>query len=84
MTESWPPSALIPLLVLVLAGVNAANLLLVRASRRGREVALRLALGASRLRLVRQLVIESLILAMAPPSSRWGWRGRASICSRRT
>jgi putative ABC transport system permease protein len=57
--------ALIPVLVLILAGVNAANLLLVRASRRGREVALRLALGASRLRLVRQLVIESLILAMA-------------------
>jgi predicted permease len=56
--------ALIPVLVLVIAGVNAANLLLVRASRRGREVALRLALGASRFRVVRQLVIETLILAM--------------------
>jgi len=61
-------------MILLIVCVNLSNLMLARGATRTKEFALRIALGAGRFRLIRQVVTESLVLSAAGAALGWRWR----------
>jgi putative ABC transport system permease protein len=75
---------LVPAIVLLIACINASNLLLVRGQQRARDIAVRLAIGASRWRIAREILAECIVLALlsgavAVAAGYWGLRAIASF-----